>query len=258
MPSTALAIVATVASVAAAGVSAYGQYQAGQQQNAIYQFNAQQQENQARMQALSMQTQAALQRQQSEANFKLRTAEASAKRQNAKSLENQALQQDAVNRINLQKLSEDRARMRGTQRQTVAESGVVESTGTPLDVLVETVSKIQQERDEAAWIGELRRRTIFAEAARERLGGELAFAGATLDRDSGIASAALREAASRGELASGMFEAEISRLTGSAAATAGTYQAGATLLSGLSQAGSMYGDLFPRKKTSSGNTYSTV
>ena len=74
----------------------------------------------------------------------------------------------------------------------------------------------------------------------ERLGGKLALAGATLNRDSAVTEAALRGAAAKGELVSGLRTAEISRMTGSAAKTAGYYGAGATLLSGVGGAATTY------------------
>lgn len=233
---TTLLIAGLAVAAVGAGVGAYGQYQAGQTQSAIANFNAQQQENQARSQMLAMQTQAALQRKEAEQNFQLRSAEAQARLKNAKTIENQALMQDAVNRENLKKRRDDFARMQGEQRAAIASSGVAESTGTPLDLLAETAAKIQQDQEEQHYSNEVQRRTLFTEAAYERLGGKLALAGATLDRDSGVAAAGLRSAAAKGEYQAGMAGAEISRLTGRAAATTGTYQAGATLLSGVGSA----------------------
>lgn len=231
-----LAVTAIATAVIGAGVGAYGQYQQGKMQSAISQYNANAQERQAKQQMLAMQTQAALQKQEAEANFKLRSAEAAARTANAQRIEQQALGQDAVNRVNLRKRREDFARMQGGQRAAIAASGVAEASGTPLDLLAETAAKIQQDQEEQHWTGEVQRRTLFSEAAFERLGGKLAMAGATLDRNSALAESSLREAAAKGEYLAGMREAEITRLTGSAAKTAGMYQAGATLFSGLSSA----------------------
>lgn len=244
MPSTALAIIGIATTVIGAGVGAYGQYRSGQQQNAIAQFNATQQEINSRNQAAAMATQAAIQRSTAETNFKLRSAEAQARFANAKNIELQALGQDAVNRENLLKRREGYERMQGEQRAQLAASGVAESSGTPLDLLAETAAKIQQDQEEQAYAGEVQRRTLFSEAAQERLGGKFALAGATLDRNSTVAEAGLRDAASKATYQSGLREAEITRLTGGAAAQAGTYQAGATLLSGLGSAGSQGANYF--------------
>lgn len=235
-----LAVIGLVVGVVGAGVSAYGQYQSGKAQNAIAQFNAAQQERQSRSQLMAMQTQAALQRQQAEANFKLRGFEAEAHKNNAEAIDAQALAQDRVSRYNLVKRREDFARLQGQQRAAIAASGIVESTGTPLDLLAETAAKIQQDQEEQHYSNEVARRTLFSEAAQERLGGQLALAGATLNRDSAVAEAGLRDAAARADYLAGIRGAEITRLTGRAAQTAANYQAGATLLSGLSSAAGSY------------------
>lgn len=233
-------IIGAVAAVAGAGVSAYGSYQQGKTQNAIAQFNAQQQEKQAAIQLQVMTTQAALEKQQAEANFALRNAEAQARFNNADLIADQVAQQDQVNRLNLRKRREEFGRMQGAQRASIAASGVSESSGTPLELLVETTAKIQQDQEEQGYINEVSRRTLLNESSMEKLGGRLAIAGATLDRDSSVTAAALRSAAAKGEYLGNLRAAELTRLTGKAAQTAGYYQAGATLLSGIGSAVSSY------------------
>jgi hypothetical protein len=213
-----LAIASIAAAVIGAGVSAYGAYQSGQTQNALATFNARQQEKQAQTQAMTMQVQAALKQREAETNFKLRTAESQARLNNAKNLEMQAAAQTRVNDINLQKRRLDFARAQSTQRAVIAESGVVESAGTPLDLLAETAGTIQRDPRSSTTKAELQRNTLFSEAAQERLGGKLALAGATLDRDSSLAAAALQGISARGEALAGIRQAEITRLTGGAAA----------------------------------------
>lgn len=238
-------IASAVVGLIGAGVSAYGSYQSGKTQEAIASFNAQQQADNARMQARALETQAAMQRSQAEANFKLRAAEAAARTSNAAALEQQALTQDTINRQNLLKRREDFARAQGEQRAAIAASGVVESSGTPLDLLAEMAARIQQDQEEQHYVGELQRRTLFNEAAMERLGGQFALAGATLERDSAVGEAALRDASARATLLSGMREGQIMRLTGKATRQASTYQAAATLLSGTSSAaGTVAGTLY--------------
>lgn len=232
-----LEVIALAATVIGAGVSAYGQYQSGKTQSAIADFNAQTQNNNARMQAQAMEAQAAIQQAQAQANFRLRSTEAAARTQNAVAIEAQATNQDAINRQNLEKRREQFAQLQGTQRANIAASGVAEATGTPLDILAETAAKIQQDQEEQFYTQELQRRTLFSEAAQERLGGKLALAGATLDRNSAVAAAGLTDASAKATTLAGLRQAQITSLTGKAAATAGAYQAGATLFSGLSSAG---------------------
>jgi hypothetical protein len=237
---TALVVASLALTAVGAGVSAYGQYQAGKTQNAIAQFNATAQENNARSQMQAMQAQSEIQRAQAEANFRLRSAEAAARTNNARAIEAQALNQDLINRTNLRKRREEFGRMQGEQRAAIAASGAVESAGTPLDLLAETASKIQQDQEEQHYSNELQRRTLFSEAAQERLGGKLALAGATLDRSSSVAEAGLRDAAGKAGYLAGLREAQITRLTGSAAKRAGAIQAGATIFSAMGDAGSSY------------------
>lgn len=238
MALTTTAIIVGAAAIIGAGVSAYGQYQQGQTQNAIQQFNAQQQEMNARMQADAMRSQAELQRSQAMANFNLRQTEAQARINNAKRMEQNVAAQDAIDRQNLRDRRDRMAEQLATRRAQYAHSGVVESSGTPLDVLARIGGEIQKDQERAFFSADARRRTLLNEAAFERLGGKLALRGATLDRNSAVAEAALREVGASSAYASGLADAEISRLTGSAAKKAGTYQAGATLLSGLTGAAS--------------------
>lgn len=232
--------IALVAAVIGAGISAYGQYQSSQTQSVIADFNAKQQEANARTQMLSLQAQAALKEREAQTNFKLRAAESQARFANARNMERQAKINDELARANLQKRRLDFARMQSTQRAAIAEAGVVESSGTPLDLLAETAALIQQDQEEKHYENELARRNLFTEAAFERLGGKFALAGATLDRRSSLAESDLVRAGAAGAYSSGIREAQISRLTGDSVARAGYYTAGATLLSGVSGAAGGY------------------
>lgn len=226
-----LTAIALAAAAIGTGISVYGQQQQAKTQNAIASFNAAQQEREARNQLLSLQTQAALQKQTAEANFKLRSAEAAAANRNAGAIERQALAQDAVGRVNMRKRAEEFARMQGEQRASIAASGVTESSGTPLDILAETAAAIQMDQEEQHYTGEVQRRTLFSEAANQRLGGKLALAGATLDRDSAVSGAALQAVSARNEYLGARRGAQITRLTGRAAKQAANYESAATLFS---------------------------
>ena len=236
-----IAIIGLVGAVIGGGISAYSSYEQGKVSNTIAQMNAANQERNARLQLASMQAQSNLQKQQAEANYKLRGAEAQARFNNATSMENRALSQDRVNRENARRRNDAMAREQGTQRATIAASGVVETTGTPLDLIAETAATIQRDREEQAYGQEIQRRSLFREASMERLGGQLALAGATLDRSSTLAAANLNAAAGKADYLAGLRTAQVTRLSGSAAQRAGAMQAGATLFSTLgSAAGSTY------------------
>lgn len=233
---SAILAVSLALTAVSAGVSAYGQYQSGKQQAAIANANAREQERQAKSALDTLALTSRMQAIEAEQNFKFRKAESDARLNNAKAMENQALQQDAINRLNLRKRREEFGVMQAEQRTAIAASGAVEASGTPLDLLAETAAKIQQDRDEQTFMNEVQRRTIFAEADQERLGGELALQGASMDRQSGLARAALTEATGKAEYLAGMRQAQITRMTGRAAREAARYKAIGTIISGASSA----------------------
>jgi predicted PP-loop superfamily ATPase len=240
MTAATFAIIGTAASLVGGGIAAYSSYQAGKTNAAISSFNAMNQEKNAKMQLLAMQTQANLQKQAAEAQYALRSQEAQAKFNNATSIENQALGQDRINRVNLQKRREEMERQAASTRAAIAASGAVESSGTPLDILAETAATIQRDQEEQHYEGELNRISLLREAQMERLGGSLALAGATLDRNSEVAAAGLNRSAARSSYLSGMREANLTRLSGKSAARSGAIQAGATLFSSIGSAASGY------------------
>lgn len=233
--------IAAAAAVIGAGVSAYGQYQSGKTQAAIAAMNAKEQERQAANTLRTLEAQSRMQSAQAEINFKMRKAEADARLSNAQQLELQGQQQDAINRANMRKRREDFARQQSEQRTAIAASGLVEASGTPLDLLAETAAAIQQDANEQQFTAEQQRRTIFREADMERLGGELALQGATLDRNVGLTSAALTALQGQAESNSLRRQAEITRLTGRAARKAANISAVGTIFSGIgSAAGTVY------------------
>ncbi len=233
-------VILGITALVGAGVSAYSSYAQGQAQSSIANFNAKNQERSSRLALMSAQAQSNTMKQQAEANYRLRAAEAQAHDANAGTLENQALAQDRVARENARRKADDFARAQGEQRAAIGASGVVEASGTPLDLLAETAATIQREQEQSHYANELGRRSIFREAQLERLGGQFALAGATLDRGAGLAEADLRAAAGRAEYLSGMRSADIFRLTGSAARQAGTLGAVSSGISGVSSAYGYY------------------
>lgn len=243
-PGTWAAIFAGVGAVA--GVTGgIVQYNSAQDQaktsSAIAAYNAHQQEMNARMQLASMEAQAALQKNAAQAQLSLRQQEAQARFNNATTIENTVEGQSASARESIRRKAAEYAVFQGTQRATIAKTGLVESTGTPLDILAQTASQIQLEREDQLYADELNRRSLFREADLERLGGRLALAGATLDASSQVAQAGLTSAAGQMQYRSGLRQAEITRLTGAAQSQALAGQGWGSLLSGFEQAGSSLG-----------------
>ncbi len=236
MTTAALAYTAIAATLIGGGITAYSSYQTGKMNSVIASFNAANEAKNAKMQVMAMQTQANLQKSAAEAQFALRSQEAQARFNNATSIENQAEGQDRINRVNLQKRREEMERAAASTRASIAASGAVESSGTPLDILAETAATIQRDQEEQHYENDLNRTSLLREAQMERLGGQLALAGATLDRSSEVAAAGLNSSAGRARYLSGMREANMTRLAGKNAAKAGAIQAGATLFSSIGSA----------------------
>lgn len=225
-----------IATVVSAGASAYGSYQQGKAAEMMGNYNAHQQELQTRMQLMGVQAQAEAQKRAAEAQFAMRQQEAQARFNNAKTIENQVAGQSAAARETARRKTDEYQRFVAGQRSAIAASGIVESSGTPLDILAETAGKIQLEREDSLYADELKRRSLFREADLERLGGRLALAGASLDRSSSITSAALNAAAGQAKYRSGMRRAEITRLTGQADRYNANWQAVGTIISGVGSA----------------------
>jgi hypothetical protein len=224
---------AAVVGVAGAGYSAYSSYQQGKTANAMAQYNAHQQEFNAKMQLMGMQAQAAMQKRQAEANFGFRRGEAQAKFSNAVAIENTVEARSRSARESIRRKATEYEGLQAAQRADIGTRGIVESTGTPKDLAAKLAETIQAERENSLYADELDRRSLFREAQLERLGGQFALAGATLNRSSEIAGATLRGAAGQMEYGSRMWDAEIARLSGKAQREAYNGQAWGTLLSGV-------------------------
>lgn len=230
------AAITAVSAIAGAGVSAYGSYQQGKASDMMAQYNAHQQERNTQMQLMQMQAQSEAQKRAAEAQFALRSQESQARFNNAKTIENQVAGTSAAAREAARRKTEQYQRFVSTQRAAIASSGFVESSGTPLDILADTAGKIQLEREDALYNDELQRRSLFREAELERLGGQLALAGASLDRSSSLASSVLTAASGKAQYNQGMREAEITRLTGANNQYAANWGAVGTVLSGVTSA----------------------
>jgi len=239
-PVTWLAIGAGVSAVGT-GVSAYSSYQQGKTASAMAQYNAHQQELNTRMQLMSVQAQAAIQKRMAEAQFALRSSEAQARFNNAKSIENQAAGKRSAVRETIRRQSMEHDRALAATRANIAKSGFVESTGSPMDVAMRVVELNTLENLDTLHAGQLEQNQLFREADMERFGGRLALAGATLDKSSLLSQSLLTGAAGRLEYNKGMREAEIMRLTGAAQKQGYQTAAFGTLLSGVGSAAGMYG-----------------
>lgn len=225
-------IIASITTAIGSGISAFGAVQRGRSQDAIGRFNAAQRERESTMQALSLQTQANLAENRAKAEYELRAQEAQARFSNAALIEQRAELQSRIDRDNISKFTKDAARMQATQRAKIAASGIVESSGTPLDLIAETAGLIQKDREARHFESQLTRHTLFREASLERFGGQAALAGATLDRDSAVSAAAIDRVSAEGVASSGQREAELLRLTGANKRRQAGFEAAGNIFSG--------------------------
>jgi len=214
-----------------AGVSAVGSAQQAKASEAISAQNAAMQRQNSQIQAASLQAQAEIQRRQAADNLKLRQGEAAARFGNADAMKQRAAAQDEINARNLRLKREAGERAMATQRGRYAAAGIVESTGSPLSLIAETAGIIERDLKETQYGNELAQSGLYHEAAMERLGGEYALAGATLDRNSAFSEARLTDAAGSATLLTGQRQAEITRLSGAAQAQGYRNQGWGNLLS---------------------------
>ncbi|CAB4136263.1 hypothetical protein UFOVP296_39 [uncultured Caudovirales phage] len=234
-----MSFAATAVTVAGAAVSAYGSYSSGRAKKAISQMNASQQEKNARMEYLSLVSSSNLQKASAVANYKLRALEAKAKENNALSIENQALGGDNAMRANLERFRDNANRVIAKQRGQIAASGMVEGVGTPLDILAESAGNSVRQQQDILYANELARTNLQQQAAMERFSGQVGLVQAGIERKSALRESALRAAQAKAGYSGQLRGAAITRVGGSAEATAGAIQGGATLLSGVGQGASM-------------------
>ncbi len=234
------AVAALVASAVGTGVSFIGQMQQAKASSAIANQNAAMQQQNAQMQADALRTQSAIQRTTAEGNMRLRQMEAAARGANATAIKERAVAQEEIDARNIRKKRDEGARMMATQRARYAAAGVVDSTGSPLSLIAETAGLIQRDIGEQAYANDLARNGLLHEAELERLGGEYALAGATLDYGSELSEAHLRDASASATLLTGQRQAELTRLGGRAQASGYRYGAFGNLLSGAGNAASQY------------------
>ena len=166
-------------------------------------------------------------------------------------IEQTAEAQSRVARESIRRKAGENQRAQGQQRAAIAASGIVESAGTPIDILAETAAQVQMDREDSLYADELNRRSLFRDADMERLGGRITLAGGALERSTTLAEVALRSAAGRAEYLRGLHEAEITRLTGAAQKQGYYGQAQGTLLSGIGSAVGGLGSFYLSARTSS-------
>lgn len=230
--------IAAIAAVTAAGITAYGQQQQADNSRKIAEYNAAIQRQQAEINA-------ALANRQNEINqraLELQRQQAEVITQQAGQIEQTANEQQRRARLEQQ-------RMIAAQRAAYAKAGVL-TEGSPIAVLAETAGIFELQNQDIAYEADLRSRALQREAELTKFG--LQTDQYVLDLQSKAAEAARKI---------GLDEAKLTQLQGRAAAEGYKTQSYATLLSGVSQAGSIgmqgYGSGSKTKTTGTVSTGST-
>jgi hypothetical protein len=211
-----VAIIAAVAAVASAGVSAYGQQQQADNAKKIAEYNAAIQRQQTEINA-------ALAGRQNEINQRaldLQRQQSEVISQQASQIEQTANEQQKRARIEQQ-------RMLAAQRAAYAKAGVM-TEGSPIAVLAETAGIFELQNQDVAYEADLRSRALQRESDLTKFG--LQSDQYVLDLQSKAAEAARKI---------GIDESKLTQLQGRAAAEGYKTQSYATLLSGVSQAASV-------------------
>jgi hypothetical protein len=213
------AAIAIGLSAVGAGVSFIGQMQQAKAAQGIANANAALQQQNSQMEAATLRAQAEIQKNTAAQNLRLRQQEAGARFENANVMRQRALAQDEINAANIRKKREEYGRMQATQVARYAAAGIVESTGSPLSLIAETAGIIARDIGEQTYADNLRQQGLLREASLERLGGEFALAGATLDYSSELSASKIRESSAAATLLTGQRQSEITRLAGASQAS---------------------------------------
>lgn len=243
----ALGAIAGIATLVGTGISVVSQISQAKTQEKIARFNAQIEQGNARLQMLSQmgalqqqRAQSALALKQAEINFQMAQAEAGARDANAMRIRQAADARAASSREAIRRKRLDHARFMATQRAKIAASGVVDSTGSPLELLAETAGQMQLAVEEMHQEANIDLTEARNEATMENFGANLMRAGAGGQMAIERAAAGLRTASYGLDAAriKTQFRADRTassyKLFGAQANTKGAYAAAAgTLLSGV-------------------------
>lgn len=236
-----------ILTVVGTGISAWSQYSAGQAQSRIANFNFAVESANARLNLLSQR--AALSQQRAQNEMAMRQAaiarqaaesEAVARERNAQLIRRTADAKTAASREEIRRKRLEYARFQATQRNRIAAGGVIDTSGSPLELLAETAGQMQlavEEMHQQAnldFVDDMNRAELEDYGARSlRAGAAAQFgveAAAAKIRESGFATDAARiRSGYRADLAS----ANIGRMVAFNNASGQKMAAAGTLLSGV-------------------------
>lgn len=145
---------------------------------------------------------------------------------------------------NIRREGQDWTKVMAQQRAAIAARGVVDTTGSPLELLVKGAGEQQLAMEEMRYADEIKRRQGFREADLEAVRGKVA----GLD----VGMSLLRQAAAQNNIAMGTSQARLDLLGARAQSAGMRNQATAGL---ISSAGSLAGSYYSYRQTSTPKTY---
>lgn len=230
-----MAITSLITTAVSTGVSVYGQAQQAESAQAMANYNAQIEQNNAALQAQIAQRNAAYQAQGAEYSAQAAMAQYQAGLNNAAILAQQARATEAAGREEARRLREKNEAFLSRQRARYAAAGVVGTEGTPLAVLAETAGKLELESQDAIYQSSLKAREYDWQSQIERYNAGFSLLDATMDRHQGDI-ALWRGEVAQGQL--GLADDQADYLRWSGATEAAGYRLGATgsLLAGIGTA----------------------
>lgn len=159
-----IAVIGLVMSAVGIGMSTISANNAAKSQEQLALLNAQ-----AQTQAIRQQGR--LQSMQAQVNAALAAKDAAAANAAAESLEAQARTVGASGRENTRRQRAEFAVFLARQRASIAKSGVVDTTGSPLALLEDTARESQRAAEDTLFEVENTRRSLFADATAQRNNG---------------------------------------------------------------------------------------
>jgi hypothetical protein len=161
------AITAAVSSVAAAGMSFYGQQQQAAAASRMAQYNHAVAQQQAQLQAQAAQYQAELSYRQSQMAADAAQAQYQAQYNNAAQYDNQAMRVEQEARERARRMRQENERMLGEQRARYGKAGVT-SAGSPLAVMAETAGLLELGVADELYKADMERSAFYRKGEAER------------------------------------------------------------------------------------------
>lgn len=173
-------VVAGALTIGAGALSAYSTYQQGKANQRVAQLNAGLANQEARQQLAIAEVQQRLAESQAQAQYAMEHYEAQVANANASAIDQERLAGEARSREEIRRQRDLSEKQVAEQKATFAASGVVGTTGTPLQVMADSVLTLEADAIDQHYLANVERSKLIFEAdmERNRAGRIEGFAGA--------------------------------------------------------------------------------